>query len=41
MIAEGALEGLFYIPEDVSPQHVTTTLDALKSVKNISAKQFY
>jgi hypothetical protein len=24
MIAEGALEGLFYIPEDVSPQHVTT-----------------
>ena len=29
MIAEGALEGLFYIPEDVSPQHVTTTLDAV------------
>jgi hypothetical protein len=23
------------------PQHVTTTLDALKSVKNTSAKQFY
>jgi hypothetical protein len=42
MIAEGVSEGLFHIPEDVSPpQHVTTTLDALKSVKNTSAKQFY
>jgi len=34
MIAEGVSEGLFHITEDVSPQHVTTTLDALKSVKN-------
>ena len=41
MIAEGVSEGLFHITEDVSPQHVTTTLDALKSVKNTSAKQFY
>ena len=41
MIAEGVSEGLFHIPEDVFPQHITTTLDALKSVKNTSTKQFY
>ena len=41
MIVEGMLEGLFHILEDVSPQHITTTLDALKSVKNTLAKQFY
>jgi hypothetical protein len=41
MIAEGVSERLFHIPENVSPQHVTTTLDALKFVKNTSAKQFY
>ena len=41
MIAEGVSVGLFHIPEDVSPQHVTTTCDALESVKHTSAKQFY
>jgi hypothetical protein len=41
MIAEGMSEGIFHIPEDVSPQHVITMLDALKSVKNTSAKQIY
>jgi hypothetical protein len=41
MIAKGVSDGLFHIPEDVFPQHVTTTLDALKSVKNTSAKQLY
>jgi hypothetical protein len=41
MIAKGVPDGLFHIPEDVFPQHVTTTLDALKSVKNTSAKQLY
>jgi hypothetical protein len=41
MIAEGVSEGLFHIPEDVSSQDVTTTLDALKFVKNTSAQQFY
>ena len=40
-IAERVSEGLFHILEDVSPQHVTTALDALRSVKNTSAKQLY
>ena len=37
----GGVGGTISYPRRCIPQHVTTTLDALKSVKNTSAKQLY